>query len=59
MTEMRCSNGCCDDAYSSKEIALQIAEAEKKGERLDKFLPKPSCPTFGTTINETVQATGY
>ena len=20
---------------------------------------KPSCPTFGTTINETVQATGY
>ena len=22
-------------------------------------LPKPSCPTFGTTINETVQAIGY
>lgn len=45
MTEMRCSNGCCDDAYSSKEIALQITEAEKKGERLDKFLPK--CPKCG------------
>ncbi len=27
---------------TSKETALQIAEAEKKGERLDKFLPK--CP---------------
>ncbi|MEH2955011.1 hypothetical protein VV089_18800 [Candidatus Merdisoma sp. JLR.KK011] len=22
-------------------------------------LSKPSCPTFGTTINETVQAIGY
>lgn len=45
LTEMRCSNGCCDDTYSSKETALQIAEAEKKGERLDKFLPK--CPKCG------------
>ncbi|NBH20334.1 HPr family phosphocarrier protein [Clostridiaceae bacterium] len=24
-----------------------------------KFDSKPSCPTFGTTINETVQAIGY
>ena len=23
------------------------------------FFSKPSCPTFGTTINETVQAIGY
>ena len=23
------------------------------------ILSKPSCPTFGTTINETVQAIGY
>ncbi len=23
------------------------------------YVSKPSCPTFGTTINETVQAIGY
>ena len=30
LTEMCCSNGCFDEVYSSKETALQIAEAEKK-----------------------------
>ena len=45
LTEMRCSNDCCDEVYSIKETALQIAEAEKKGEGLDKFLPK--CPKCG------------
>lgn len=45
LTEMSCSNGCCDDVYSSKETALRIAEAEKKREGLDKFLPK--CPKCG------------
>ena len=45
LTEMRCSNGCCDDVYSSKETVFRIAEAEKKGERLNKFLPK--CPKCG------------
>lgn len=45
LTEMRCSNGCCDDVYSSKETVFRIAEAEKKGEGLNKFLPK--CPKCG------------
>ena len=32
---------------------------EGKDEKKKIILPKPSCPTFGTTINETVQAIGY
>lgn len=45
LTEMRCSNGCCDDVYSSKETVFRIAEAKRKGEGLNKFLPK--CPKCG------------
>ena len=26
---------------------------------IENLVSKPSCPTFGTTINETVQAIGY
>lgn len=42
---------------SEKVFVLIIYDIVDNKKRLR--LSKPSCPTFGTTINETVQAIGY
>lgn len=40
-------------------VADQLKELLNMYEFSMDTLSKPSCPTFGTTINETVQAIGY
>ena len=50
------------DTEQQKDLLQYILNRENLSDFPDIFLctvSKPSCPTFGTTINETVQAIGY
>ena len=53
--------GRLDQDTSGVVLAVKNRSAATRLERQREthILSKPSCPTFGTTINETVQAIGY
>ena len=46
-------------AFYNQPEMLKLPYQKIKVLELLLYLSKPSCPTFGTTINETVQAIGY